>query len=127
MVMSQTVENDLKDIQPNPNYRKSPPPLYDLFGKSIAKNEAKNKLGISEEKVILNFGLIRDYKGLDILIQSAKILKSQMTDFKIMVIGECYGDENKYIKLAKENDVMDVMDFLFKFVPNDQVHEYFCA
>ena len=127
MVMSDTVENDLKSIEPDPNYRKSPHPLYDVFGESIDQTAAKTTLGITEEKVILNFGLIRDYKGLDLLIRSAKILKSQLTNFKILVVGECYGDENKYIDLAEENNVMDVIDFLFDFVPNERVHEYFCA
>lgn len=127
MVMSDTVENDLKSIEPDPNYRKSPHPLYDVFGESIDQRAAKTTLGITEEKVILNFGLIRDYKGLDLLIRSAKILKSQLTNFKILVVGECYGDKNKYIELAEENNVMDVIDFRFDFVPNERVHEYFCA
>ncbi len=127
MVMSETVERDLKSIEPDPIYRKSPHPLYDVFGDPIDKVKAKRQLEINEEKVILNFGLIRDYKGLDILIQSAKILKTQLTNFKILVVGECYGDEESYINLAKKNDVMDVIDFRFEFVSNEKVHEYFCA
>jgi glycosyltransferase involved in cell wall biosynthesis len=43
------------------------------------------------------------------------------------VVGECYVNENDYIQLAIENDVSDVIDFRFEFVPNDKVNQYFCA
>jgi glycosyltransferase involved in cell wall biosynthesis len=51
----------------------------------------------------------------------------ELNDFKILVVGECYGDENDYIQLAKKNDVLDVIDFRFEFVPHESVNQYFCA
>ncbi|MBC8346017.1 MAG: glycosyltransferase [Candidatus Marinimicrobia bacterium] len=127
IVMSNTVEEDLLKIEPNTKYRKTPHPIYDIFGEPIEKQKAKELIGVSEEKIILNFGLIRDYKGLDILITSAKSFKEKIDNFKILVVGECYGDENKYIQLAEENDVFDVIDFRFNFVQNEKVNQYFCA
>ena len=84
IVMSKTVEEDLLRIQSNPKYRKTPHPVYDVFGKSLDQKKAKSMLGIGDEKVILNFGLIRDYKGLDLLIESAKYLKVELNNFKIL-------------------------------------------
>ena len=127
VVMSKTVEDDLIKIEPNSKYRKTPHPIYEVFGEPISRLEAKKKIGVTEEKIILNFGLIRDYKGLDLLIESAKTLKEKLDNFKIMVVGECYGDENEYIQLAIENNVSDVIDFRFEFVPNEIVNQYFCA
>ena len=127
IVMSGTVENDLLKIEPKPKYRKTPHPIYDIFGESIEKQKAKEMIGVLEEKIILNFGLIRDYKGLDILIESAKHLRGKGNNFKILVVGECYGDENEYIRLAKENGISDVIDFRFEFVPNEKVNQYFSA
>jgi glycosyltransferase involved in cell wall biosynthesis len=127
VVMSKTVENDLLKIEPNPKYRRTPHPIYDIFGESIEKQKAKDMIGVTEKKVILNFGLIRSYKGLDILIESAKLFKNKIDNFKILVVGECYGDENKYIQLAEDNGVSDVIDFRFEFVPNEKVNQYFCA
>ncbi|MBN4080967.1 glycosyltransferase [Caldithrix abyssi] len=127
IVMSQTVEDDLLRIEPNAKYRKIPHPIYDIFGESLDQQKAKKLLGISDEKIILNFGLIRDYKGLDILIESAKYLKKKMNNFKILVVGECYGEENDYLQLAEDNKVSDVIDFRFEFVPNEKVNQYFCA
>ena len=51
----------------------------------------------------------------------------KLNDFKILVVGECYGDENDYIQLAEKNDVLDVIDFRFEFVPHESVNQYFCA
>jgi glycosyltransferase involved in cell wall biosynthesis len=127
IVMSETVENDLLKNIPNPKYQKTPHPIYDVFGKSVDKDKAKEMIGVTEDKTILNFGLIRDYKGLDILIESAKLLKEKLDNFKIMVVGDCYGNQNDYIQLAEENGVSDIIDFRFEFVPNEKVNQYFCA
>ena len=127
IVMSDTVENDLLKINPNSKYIKTHHPIYDIFGESIDKVKAKELIDVSEDKIILSFGLIREYKGLDILIESAKYLKEKINNFRILVVGECYGNENDYIQLAIENDVSDVIDFRFEFVPNDKVNQYFCA
>ena len=127
IVMSKTVEEDLLRIKADPKYRKTPHPIYNVFGKSMDQEKAKTMIGIEAEKVILNFGLIRDYKGLDLLIKSATYLKVKLNDFKILVVGECYGNENDYLQLAKKNDVLDVIDFRFEFVPHESVNQYFCA
>ena len=99
MVMSSEVEADLISIIENPKYRKVPHPLYDIFGKKPSKVEARKELKLEAEKIILNFGLVRDYKGLDILIESAKRIKDKIDNFKILVVGECYGNEKKFMKV----------------------------
>ena len=127
MVMCSEVEADLISIIENPKYRKVPHPLYDIFGKKPSKVEARKELKLEAEKIILNFGLVRDYKGLDILIESAKRIKDKIDNFKILVVGECYGNEKKFIDLAQKHNVLDYFDFRFKFIPNHMVSYYFSA
>ena len=127
IVMSDSVKNDLLSIIPSASYIESKHPLYDTFGNSIDKEEARKSLSLKSEKVILNFGLIRDYKGLDLLIESTDNLKNKLDDFKIVVAGECYNGEQQYYELARKLGVEDCFDFKFKFVENSDIPKYFCA
>jgi glycosyltransferase involved in cell wall biosynthesis len=73
LVMSDTVKNDLLSLKPEANYLEHEHPLYDHFGDIIEKEKAREKLKIPEgKKILLFFGFIREYKGLDILIESMK-------------------------------------------------------
>ena len=127
MVMSSAVEHDLKLLINNPNYKKSPHPIYEVFGEKVPKDIARNNLNLGNEKIILHFGLIRDYKGLDILIKAAKTIKNKIDNFKILVVGECYENEEKYINLVNKLNLKDIFDFRFEFIPNEKVNNYFCA
>ncbi|MEK6571359.1 MAG: glycosyltransferase, partial [Bacteroidota bacterium] len=63
LVQSDTVEKDLIRLFPGAKYRKAPHPVYELFGKPLAKQDARRMLGITAENVILYFGYVRGYKG----------------------------------------------------------------
>ena len=71
IVMSDQVEEELLLIRPDSRYKKLFHPITPKQQK-YTKQAAKDKLGIREKKVILFFGFIRGYKGLDILIKSNK-------------------------------------------------------
>ena len=88
--MSKSVENDLLSLLPDAKYIYTPHPLYDIFGKGINKEDSRRQLKINESKLILFFGLIRPYKGLDLLIQAANTLKKELTDFKILATSIIY-------------------------------------
>ena len=65
--------DDLKKFQPGKPCKLVQHPLYDSFGEIISKEEARKKLGIaSGEPVVLFFGFIRKYKGLDLLFEAMK-------------------------------------------------------
>ena len=127
MVMSKSVESDLLSFYPDANYVYTPHPLYDLFGDEISKIQARQALDITEKKVLLYFGLIRPYKGLDILIKAAGILKNKLENFKILAIGDCYENPDHYWNLIKENAVDDVFDLRIEFVADDHVNMFFSA
>lgn len=127
IVMTDSVKKDLLSIIPNANCIESMHPIYDIFGKKTDKENAKIFLGINSKRVILFFGLIRKYKGLDLLIEASKELKNQLNDFRIVVAGECYRDKNKYFDLAKRLNVEDCFSFNFDFIKNKDVSKYFSA
>ena len=101
-------------------------PLYNDLSEEIDKNIAREKLGIpiKAKNVVLFFGLIRPYKGLDILLEAAN---SFCKDTHLIVAGECYGPWNKYEKLISENISQDRIHVFNKFIPDEELGTYFGA
>ncbi len=126
IVQSDAVEKDLLATVENPVYRKVPHPVYEIFGPRIDKKKARAALNIRDEKVILFFGYIRPYKGLHVMIDAMKELKKYLR-VKLLVVGEFYGDEEKYRWHISDAQVRDVIDVVSDYVPNEKVGEYFSA
>ncbi|MDE3056983.1 MAG: glycosyltransferase [Bacteroidota bacterium] len=126
IVQSDTVEKDLLSLIEQPRYKKVPHPVYEIFGKNIPKEEARRRLNISDENVILFFGYIRAYKGLHVLIDAMKIVKKSLRA-KLLVVGEFYDDEEHYRWHISDAQVRDTVDVVSDYVPNEKVGEYFSA
>lgn len=124
--MSKKVQEDLHTLKPSAKSKLLFHPVYSNFGETVDKNEAKQKLNIKAEKVILFFGFIRDYKGLDTLLQSISEFK-ELTDYKVVVAGEFYTDENKYRDLIQELGIEDKIMLFSDFIPTSEVKYYFSA
>jgi glycosyltransferase involved in cell wall biosynthesis len=126
IVQSDTVEHDLMTVVKNPRYRKVAHPVYENFGASIPKSEARARLGLKGERIILFFGYIRRYKGLHTLIDSMKIV-NESVDVKLLAVGECYEDVTEYRNHIAKNQLKEIVQLLSDYVPNEKVAEYFCA
>ena len=75
--MSQSVLDDLSRFTDNPYRAFLPHPVYDIFGKTLSKSEARQRLGLPEDqRLVLFFGFIRKYKGLDYLLEAMGKLNS---------------------------------------------------
>ena len=84
ITMSEKVLSDLKSFGVDSPATYIPHPLYDNFGDKIPKDMARAKLGISNNlKILLFFGFIRKYKGLDILLDAMALLKNSNPNLKI--------------------------------------------
>ena len=127
IVMSKEVEKQLHNLIDKPNYKKLNHPNYKVFGKPISKSSAKKKLDIKRSKVMLHFGLIRNYKGLDVLLRAIKKIQNQLDDFLLLVAGECYEDEKYYANLIDELEINSIVNLNLKFIPKEEVSTYFCA
>ncbi len=128
VAMSKSVLSDLNkfnQIKPREYY---PHPLYDNFGEAIPKEEAKLRLKLDPEtNYLLFFGFIRDYKGLDLLLKALADQKLRDLPLKLLVAGEYYGNEDKYLALIKELGIENQLELRTTFIPNTEVYIYFCA
>lgn len=129
ITMSEKVLSDLKQFT-NREALFIPHPLYDNFGEKISKAKARKKLHISiDDRVILFFGFIRKYKGLDILLEAFKILKSatKIPNLKLLIAGEFYDDEKNYETLLNHAAIKNDLILHTQFISNSEVKYYLCA
>lgn len=124
--MSNIVLNELKSLFPKANAKLLFHPVYSNFGKVVDKETAKQKLNISARRIILFFGFIRSYKGLDLLIESLKIILKEI-DITLLVAGEFYSEKEKYISLIKQLELEEKIIIHSDFIPNEEVKYYFSA
>lgn len=102
--------------------------VYDCYNNNTYdKVSAKKKLGIKTDKVILFFGLIRKYKGLDKLIKSFKLIQEQYPDISLLVVGECYEDISYYKNMITEEGINKSVLLIDKFIDNEAIEPYFKA
>lgn len=126
VVLCNAVRQDLLNIMPDARHICTPHPLYSHFGEKMQREEAEKAVGIKNgnAKNILFFGLIREYKGLDLLIEAfGKLDKS----YRLIVAGEPYGSFEKYQKLIdaspnKENIILNT-----NYIEDSQVSKYFSS
>jgi glycosyltransferase involved in cell wall biosynthesis len=104
-------------------------PLYDNFGEAIPKTVAREILGLPKDApIILFFGFIRAYKGLDLLLRGIAILKqSGTTPPRLLIAGEFYEDQTKYESLIDELNIRDLLIMRTDFIPDSEVRNYLCA
>jgi glycosyltransferase involved in cell wall biosynthesis len=126
IVQSQTVERQLKEFWPGASYRLAPHPIYNIFGDPMDKQEARRLLGIQKGRVLLFFGYVRAYKGLDVLLRALAALPEEM-GLHLLVVGEFYDDEQKYRSLIQELGLHDRVSIVSDYVPNELVGRYFSA
>jgi len=128
IAMSKTVLNDISKFSDNQNKAYSPHPMYETYGKAVSKTEAREKLGLNvNDKIILFFGLIRHYKGLDILLEAMADQKIKDQNIKLMIAGEFYEDKQPYLDLIEKHQLQKHVILHDKFIANEDVRYYFCA
>ncbi|HEX2867264.1 MAG TPA: glycosyltransferase [Ignavibacteriales bacterium] len=126
VLLSKKVQDDLKTFLPDAKSAVLPHPVLSNFGSPVTKDFARSHLGLKEGKLMLFFGFIRDYKGLDVLLEAMALLKDRL-DVKLMVAGEFYSNEEKYKSLIKKLDLGDLLILFTDFIPTSEVKYYFCA
>jgi glycosyltransferase involved in cell wall biosynthesis len=101
-------------------------PLYDNFGEAVDKFFAREKIGLATEgRLLLFFGFIRKYKGLDLLIHAVKLLEDP--DIRLIVAGEFYEDTRNYFNLVQQLGLEKQIIFHNKFIAAEDVKYYFSA
>lgn len=134
VTLSHSVEQELHQICPEAKSLTIPHPLYSNFGDRTDTLEARKKLGmrgsdeeILSRKVLLFFGLIRDYKGLDLLLEAMPLLDGSYT---LVVAGENYGSFEKYSQIINSERFAPVRNNLIlvnRYIPDGEVKVFFSA
>lgn len=128
IAMSQSVMDDLNFFDSNKPRLLSPHPLFDNFGKAISKYEACEKLGIDvQTNYLLFFGFIREYKGLDLLLEAFNDKYFKDYNIKLIIAGEFYCDEKPYLELIEKYGLKEQVILKTDFVPDNEVVNFFCA
>jgi glycosyltransferase involved in cell wall biosynthesis len=128
--MSQQVKDDLDTFTTSIPALFSPHPLFTIFGERVARDEACRHLDLNPDTAYsLFFGIVRDYKGLDILLDAWKIIKERGEGMgrKLIVAGEFYYNKDSYLTQIAANGLADDVILHDRFIRDEDVKYYFSA
>ncbi|MEJ6692060.1 MAG: glycosyltransferase [Saprospiraceae bacterium] len=128
VVMSKKVEQQMDQFVNQQPISYIPHPIYDTFGEIVPRDKALAHLGLDPQyDYVLFFGYIRDYKGLDILLDAiAEGLKTNV-NLRLIVAGEYYSDSEKYLSQIDRLGITSQVILHTNFISNDEVKYFFCA
>ncbi|MBI3517811.1 MAG: glycosyltransferase [Bacteroidetes bacterium] len=127
ITMSKAVMSDLEKFTPTTHKKYLLHPLYTSFGDKLQKAEARVALNLPATKqIVLFFGLIRKYKGLDMLLEALHELRAN-PDIVLVIAGEFYEDKQPYLDLIESYHIQDQVILHAKFIANEDVKLYFSA
>jgi glycosyltransferase involved in cell wall biosynthesis len=134
VTMSDAVMDDLRIFEKLKPAKRVIHPLYDNFGEIISKEVARQYLNQNTalnihtgEKIILFFGFIRNYKGLDILLKAMAEPAMKDSGIRLLVAGEFYEDGNAYQQLISDLNISEQLILKTDFIPDSEVQYYLCA
>lgn len=127
VALSKSVIHDIDKID---NCRKpkifSPHPIYDHYGDAMPKETACQALSLpSDKQYMLFFGLVRAYKGLDILLDAFALVKDRLPDLNLIIAGEFYEDEEKYRNQIVNNGLTNRVILRNEFIADADLPKYF--
>jgi glycosyltransferase involved in cell wall biosynthesis len=127
VTMSKAVMGDLEKFTSTTHKKYLLHPLYTSFGEKLNKHDARIALGLPEDKqIVLFFGLIRKYKGLDMLLDAFNELKAN-PNIILVIAGEFYEDKQPYLDLIENYQIQNQVILHGKFISNEDVKLYFSA
>lgn len=120
---------ELTKIQPNPDYVVTPHPTYHAFRfEGMSRERARERLHIGgEERILLFFGYVREYKGLKYLLRAMPEISREDEKVKLWVVGEFGSDKEDYRKLIRELGIEDRVRVQDSYTPDREVEKYFAA
>ena len=127
VTMSEKVNEDLKTFTQKPSIN-IVHPIYDNFGDIISKEEARKYLALPvNEKIILFFGFIRKYKGLDLLLEAMNDSRIKEANIKLLIAGEFYDNKEEYESIIDKNNLDHSLYLRTEFINNSEVKYYLGA
>jgi len=119
------VTDDIRSLCPDARIVQQPHPVYDHFGQKMDRALARKQLGLNpDRRTLLFFGLIRDYKGLDLLIDA---LPKLGPEYQLVIAGECYGSFEKYATQIAASGCADRIKVFNRYIDDEEVPAFFSA
>lgn len=125
LLHSEADRDALRRLLPEPGTLVLPQPPGRGFGNHLSQEEARARLGL-DGHVLLFFGLIRHYKGLPSLIEALPRVLRRL-DCTLLVVGEFYEGKQRCLELIESLGLASKIRLADRFVPDDEVSQYFCA
>ena len=129
VTMSKDVLKDVKTFTDKPAYF-TPHPVYDSYNEAVSKQAACEKLQLDPaKKYILFFGFIREYKGLDWLLEAMADSRIVNSGIELIAAGEYYNKEVEANnnKIIEQHKLQSRVHLKTDFIPNSEVRYYFSA
>ena len=127
VTMSEKVNQDLKTFTQKPSIN-IVHPIYDNFGDILSKEEARKHLALPiNEKIILFFGFIRKYKGLDLLLEAMNNANIREANIKLLIAGEFYDNKEEYELIIAKYNLANSLYLRTQFIDNSEVKYYLSA
>ena len=128
IAMSKSVLDDLSDFTSTDKKVFLPHPIYDIFGDRIEKSLALKHLHLdANDKHILFFGFIRNYKGLDLLLEAMGDARIKELGVKLIIAGEYYESPAPYNDIIRKHQLENSVILHTNYIPSEEVRYYFCA
>jgi len=128
LALSKIVEDDLVHYSRGQKIYRSELPIFGWFKADDTTNIAseKEKLGFStNHTVLLFFGYVRRYKGLDILLEAFADLAAQRDDLRLLVAGEFYDKPEFYYDIIEKLNIGHKVKVINQYIPNEELAKYF--
>jgi glycosyltransferase involved in cell wall biosynthesis len=128
LALSDKVEKDLLSSGYKKKIYRSELPVYDCYKPDMLVKQTKKTFGYTDDdKVLLFFGYIRKYKGLDLLIDAMPDIIKEIPEIKLLIVGEFYDDPDFYTDRIKELGIFNYVKIINKYIPNEDVGGYYLA
>jgi len=128
IAMSKSVLIDANSFNRNLQVGYCPHPIFDNYGERLSFDIAKHKLNLDiHTRYLLFFGFIRDYKGLDLLLNAFADTRLRKFPVKLLIAGEYYSSPEPYLELIKNNHLEDLIELRTEFIADEEVNLYFSA
>lgn len=120
---------DLLSVKHDAVYRVTPHPTYGMFCRQgMSMQKAREQLKIDQgQRVLLFFGFVRKYKGLQYLLEAMKLLKEKDFKVQLWVVGDFGEDKDEYVEQIRRFEIEDQVQMVEGYVPDDEVEKYFAA
>lgn len=129
IVQSAQDEKDLRTVKRDAVCQKTVHPTYNAFKISnLSKEESRRQLQLAlDEKILLFFGFVREYKGLKNLLRAMPDVVECLGNIRLLIVGEFAGDKKDYLHIIDRLGISRSIVIYDSYIPDREVEKFFMA